>query len=305
MEQPKKERSLLMLTMLLQHNKRYSVSDLAKELEVDRRTVYRYISTFNEVGLVVLTDHHHVRLATNTFLYKELSDLLYFNREEAITLYNAIESIETDTVFRRNLKSKLAAIYGTSLVTEKLIRMEKNHSTRRLMQAINERRQVVLENYSSPNSNTVRDRLVEPFDLSEDKKHVWAYEPAIQQNRLFKISRIQQVRPLEQVWLNSRFHRKGSTDAFRMVSVDGTTHPVRLRMNQRAYSLMIEEFPLTEQDIVYSEETGTWTYQGEVSNYIGISRFVMGLADCIQVDTPELRQHISRFVMQHISGLLG
>ena len=41
MEQPKKERSLHMLTLLMQTNRRYTVSDLAERLEVDRRTIYR------------------------------------------------------------------------------------------------------------------------------------------------------------------------------------------------------------------------------------------------------------------------
>ena len=174
MEQPKQDRALRMLAMMLQHTRRYSASQMAEQLGVDRRTIYRYINTFNEAGYVVLTDHHHIRLATGTAIHKQLSDLLFFNQEEAMTLYNAIESIETDTRLKEELKSKLATIYGTSLVTEKLMRMEKNHNTKHLMEAIEKRRRAILKGYSSPSSNTQRDRLVEPFALSEDKKYVWA-----------------------------------------------------------------------------------------------------------------------------------
>ncbi len=302
MEQPKKERSLRMLTLMMQRNKRYTVNDLARELEIDRRTVYRYISTFNEVGLVVLTDHRHVRLATNTLLYKELSDLLYFSREEAITLYNAIESIETDNTFRQNLKSKLASIYGTRLLSEKLIRLEKNNNTRRLMRAIEERRQVVLEKYLSPNSDSVKDRLVEAFALSEDKKHVWAYEIESKTNKVFKISRIQSVRNTEQIWLNSRFHQKGMTDAFRMINMDGNPKHIRMKMNKRAYSLMIEEYPLTEENISFCKECKQWIYEANVSNYLGIGRFVLGLADCIEIETPDFAKYISGFAEKYLGN---
>ena len=161
-----------MLTLLMQTNRKYSVDDLAEILEVDRRTVYRYITTFNHAGFVIQTNHRHVRLAQNTLLHKQLSDLLYFNQEEAMTLYNAIDAIETDTQQKAELKSKLAAIYGTRTVQEKIIRLQKNKVTRQIMEAIKGRHRAVLHNYSSPSSRSVTDRLVEPFSLSEDTKHV-------------------------------------------------------------------------------------------------------------------------------------
>ena len=107
-----------MLTLLMQTNRKYSVNDLAELLEVDRRTIYRYISTFNEAGFVVQTSNRHVRLAQNTQIHRQLSELLYFNQEEALTLYNAIDAIESDTERKTELKRKLAAIYGTKAVQE-------------------------------------------------------------------------------------------------------------------------------------------------------------------------------------------
>ncbi len=303
MEQPKKERTLTLLTLLLQKDKAYSVTDLAKKLEVDRRTIYRYLSTFNSVGLLVQTNHHHVRLATNTLLYKELSDLLYFSEEEALTLYNAIESIETDTAFRQQLKAKLATIYGTRLVSEKLMRLEKNHVTKDLMTAIAQKRQVVLEKYSSPHSNTMRDRHVEPFLLSEDKKSLWAYEISSQTNKLFLISRIRKVTVLPQVWLHGRLHRQGFTDVFRIVTMSDEHLQARLILNRRARNLMVEEYPLSEQYIRPIENTDRWEFNGPVASWVGIGRFLMGLADCIEVLTPELQDYLRRFAFQHILGL--
>ena len=288
-----------MLTLMMQTNRRYSVTDLARLLDVDRRTVYRYITTFNRAGFVVLTNHHHVRLAQNTQLHKQLSDLLYFNQEEATTLYNAIDAIETDTLLKIELKNKLASIYGTRTIQEKIIRLQKSKVTKFIMEAIEKRHRVVLHNYSSPNSNSITDRLVEPFSLSDDSRHVWAYEISTGKNKLFKLSRIESVEILPQVCLYGIRHHKGTTDAFRIISMDGTTLPARIRMNRRARNLLIEEYPLTENSI-HEEGNGEWIYEGKVSSYLGIGRFVIGLADCIVVETPELRDYIVQFAREHI-----
>lgn len=287
-----------MLTLLMQTNRRYSVNDLAQLLEVDRRTIYRYINTFNEAGFVVETSNRHVRLAQNTQIHRQLSQLLYFNQEEALTLYNAIDAIESDTERKTELKRKLASIYGTKTVQEKLIRLEKSRLLKSLMEAMERRRRVVLVNYSSPSSNTTADRLVEPFCLSDDKKHVWAYEVNTRQNKLFKLSRAEAVRALDEPWLLSMYHRKGFTDAFRIISFDGQTLPARLIMNRRAYDLMMEEYPLAQQDV--RQEGEVWIFDGQVSSYVGIGRFVLGLADCITVETPQLKDWMKAFALEHI-----
>lgn len=287
-----------MLTLLMQTNRRYSVNDLAQLLEVDRRTIYRYINTFNEAGFVVETSNRHVRLAQNTQIHRQLSQLLYFNQEEALTLYNAIDAIESDTERKTELKRKLASIYGTKTVQEKLIKLEKSRLLKSLMEAMERRRRVVLVNYSSPSSNTTSDRLVEPFCLSDDKKHVWAYEVSTHQNKLFKLSRAEAVRALDEPWLLSMYHRKGFTDAFRIISFDGQTLPARLIMNRRAYDLMMEEYPLAQQDV--RQEGEVWIFDGQVSSYVGIGRFVLGLADCITVETPQLKDWMKAFALEHI-----
>lgn len=299
MEQPKKERSLHMLTLLMQTNRKYSVNDLAELLEVDRRTIYRYIRTFNEAGFVVETKNRHVRLEKNTQIHKSLSDLLYFNQEEAMTLYNAIDAIESDNRFKTELKEKLSTIYGTKTVEQKLIKLEKNKTRKTLMKAIDERMQVKLCNYISPSSNTMRDRIVEPFSLSDDRTQVWAYEIESGQNKIFKLSRIESVKILPQVWIYGMKHKKGFTDAFRIISFDGTTLPVKLRLNKRAYSLLIDEYPLTEKDIIKCENE--WIYEGKVSNYWGICRFVIGLADCIEIETPKLKEFIKEYVSKYLN----
>lgn len=287
-----------MLTLLMQPNRKYSVNELAEKLEVDRRTIYRYIKTFNEAGFVVEIRNKAVRLAKNTQIHKDLSDLLYFNQEEAVTLYNAIEAIETDNEFKSDLKKKLASIYGTKTIEQKLIKLEKNKIMKNLMQAIEGKVRVELCNYISPSSNTTRNRIVEPFCISDDKKNVWAYEVESCQNKIFSLSRVETVKILPQVWLHGIKHKKGFTDAFRIINFEGNTLPVKLRLNKRAYSLLVEEYPLTEKDITAHENE--WIYVGQVSHYKGICRFVIGLADCIKIETPEFQEYVKKFAKDYL-----
>ncbi|MCF0197120.1 MAG: HTH domain-containing protein [Bacteroidaceae bacterium] len=298
-----KERSLRLLILLMQRTRRFSVPQLADELEVDRRTVYRYIDTLNDAGFVVHTDHHQVRLEMNTSINKQLSDLLYFNHAEATTLFHAIDSIETDTAFRAELKRKLHALYSTRTVADKVMRLEHDRVRARLMKAMEQRRQTLFKGYSSPNSNTSRDRLVEAFQLSEDGNYVWAFEVETKQNKVFRISRIQAVEEQEQCWLHSRLHQAGYTDDFRIISFDGKTIPVRMRLQRRAYNLLVEEFPDTEQNITHDPATEEWIYEARVSNMKGIGRFVLGLADSIRVESPELRSYIRYFAQRYILEL--
>jgi len=75
---------------------------------------------------------------------------------------------------------------------------------------------------------------------------------------------------------------------------------VKLRQGILAHNLLIEEFPLAERDLT---QTGSkqWLLETNVCGYKGIARFVIGLADDIEVvDSPELDSYIQDFVRKNI-----
>ena len=79
-------------------------------------------------------------------------------------------------------------------------------------------------------------------------------------------------------------------DAFRL-SGETPIH-VRLSMTLRARNLMVEEYPLTENDISEGKG-GRWIYDGTVRRMEGIGRFVMGLLSQIEIlEGEELRQYV-------------
>lgn len=303
MRKTNKDGALHLLVKLLLKGRKYTASQLAEEMDVDRRTIYRYIDTLRDAGFMVQTTRHDIRLSMDSQLNLLLPELFLFSQAEATTLFHAINSIEMHAQQRTELKDKLARIFGAQANEEKDERLRHAQVRKLLADAIQRKRRAIFAGYSSPSSNTKKDRLVEPFSISEDGEYVWAYEVESGLNKVFRVSRIGEVRSQEQVWLESRHHQAGYTDAFRMISFDGKTIPVRLRMKRRAYNLLLEEFPATEPHITYDKTHDEWIYEDVVSSMVGIGRFVLGLSDCIDIETPELRSYCLYFAQKHILKL--
>ena len=92
MEQPKQDRALRMLALMLQRTRRYSASQLAEQLGIDRRTVYRYINTFNEAGYVVLAvEQVEGSLKLGEFQFDP-------SRRYALVMGNEVKGVRQDVV---------------------------------------------------------------------------------------------------------------------------------------------------------------------------------------------------------------
>ncbi len=91
-------------------------------------------------------------------------------------------------------------------------------------------------------------------------------------------------------WRFEAAHREGFIDVFRM---HGTRRErIRLEMGIRAYSLLVEEYPLAERD-VRPAGCGRWLLDTEVAGYAGVGRFVAGLLDDVRVvDSPGLVSYL-------------
>ena len=117
------------------------------------------------------------------------------------------------------------------------------------------------------------------------------------ENKVFKISRIGKVKALDEDWTKEDKHSKSKTDCFRISSYEQT--PVKLELSMMAKNLLIEEYPLAEQDI--RKEGDKWILETMVSGMEGVGRFVIGLAHEIKViDSPVLENYIRDFVSNYL-----
>jgi len=289
MDQPKLER-LLRLMKLLTVNNSFSVDEIAAKLAISQRSVYRYIDTFREAGFVIKKVDNYIKLDKTSPYFKDISQLIHFTDEEAFILKSAIESLDENNLLKQNLKKKLYTVYNYNILAETIVSGKNGRNVQQLVEAIENKRPVILRNYSSAHGNDIRDRHVEAYAFTTNYVQVWCYCPDEETNKLFKISRIGSVDILPENWLFEENHKAGIMDIFRMNSRD--IKHVKLKLGLRSANLLMEEFPLSIKHLKKLPDN-EWLLDTEVCSYYGVGRFVMGLLEDIEIiDSPEFLSYI-------------
>ena len=285
MDQPKIERVLRLMKMMTSSN-RYTVEELAERLDTSYRSIYRYIDTFKEVGFVVHKEEGAVyRLGKESPYFKDISQLIHFTDEEAHIVNQLIGALDDTNMLKQNLRRKLSSVYNCTSLASSIVKGKNAENVNHIIEAIEERRQVVLHDYSSSHAGTKRDRLVEPIAFTTNYVQIWCFDTSDNKTKLFNTSRIGEVEILETEWQHEAEHKCGHIDIFRTMGFELTR--VKLRLGIMAHNLLIEEYPLSERDLTQEDEKH-WLLDTEVCNYVGIGRFVMGLAEDIEViDSPD------------------
>ena len=301
MDQPKLER-LLRLMKLLTSNVNYTVNDLAERLDTSYRSIYRYIETFKEAGFVVHKLEGGVyKLGKESPYFREISQLVHFTDEEAHIVNQLIEGLDDTNMLKQNLRKKLSSVYNCTAMATSIVKGKNATNVNRVLEAIEERRQVLLCDYSSSHTGEVRTRCVEPFGFTTNYVQIWCYEIESGMNKLFKTSRIGSVEVLDKAWEHEAEHNEGYIDIFRMTGYE--QHRVKIELGMLAHNLILEEYPLSERDIK-PLDNGRWLLDTKVCNYLGISRFVMGLLDDIRiVDSPEYSDYVKCRMAELVKGL--
>ena len=282
-DQAKLER-MLRFIMLLSNNVGYSIPELARRMEKSERTVRRYLETFKNTGFVITQTNGYYKIDKNEGWAKDLSDLLHFSEEEAHILSKAIQSIDDNNVLKNNLIHKLYSLYDFDRVVDAVVKKEYSETVHALHEAMRNKHQVILKNYSSSNSGSISDRLAEPFKFTANYISAWCFEVTTKKNKIFKTGRIGKVIKRNTPWQYEDQHESGFIDPFRNSGKRETT--VKIQLSMRARNLMIEEYPLTENYILPAQKS-KYVYEGPVCKYEGIGRFVLGLPGEVEVHAPE------------------
>ena len=280
----------LQLMLLLTQNTAYSVEEIGKALGMSRRTIYRYLDVFKNLGFVVKKSGTRYRLDYTSPFFKRLSSGVSFTEEEAMTISQILNSVYDNSPQIRALRKKLMRIYEPEMLAKHGVSEQYATNISTLFDCIREERVCILRGYDSPSSGKKTDRIVEPYLFLNENSEVRCYEIATQMNKTFKIGRMQSVQPLDLLWANKAEHKPFYTDLFHFSGEE--RHMVTLLLGRLATSLLLEEFPASENHLV-AEKDGRHRLQTEVCSYKGIGRFVMGLADDIEVvDSPEFSAYL-------------
>ena len=302
MEQPKIERVLRLMKMMTGNNN-YTVEDMAERLGISYRSVYRYIETFKDSGFVVQRKEGGIyKLGKDSRYFKDISQLIHFTDEEAHIVNQLIEGLDNTNMLKQNLRKKLTAVYNCTSLAESVVEGKNAINVNRIVEAINNHKQVVLKEYASSHTGVVRDRFVEPFGFTTNYVQIWCYEPESGLNKLFNTARIGSVEVLDEVWQHADKHHEGYIDIFRITGFE--QRRVQLELGMMAHNLLVEEYPLATRDLKHIGEN-RWLLDTMVCDYVGIGRFIMGLSEDITILTPELDNYIRAQVERMYSGFVS
>lgn len=292
---------ILRLMKLLTGNVSRTIDQLAVEMGITSRTIYRYIDDIREAGFVVN------KLYGNVFamgkVARGLSDfnrLIYFTEEEAYITAKLIEGIDNNNALKRDLQRKLVSVYDSTSIANYIDNSANAANVEALADAIKHKKQVVLKQYESAHSNEAKDRLVEPIEFTTNMIDVWAFDVDNGDNRMFKVMRIHDVEVTDTNWAFQSKHNIPKPDVFRMTGP--LDEPIELQLNTRAKSLLLEEFPLAEKDL--HREEGKWILTTTIHSLEGAGRFVIGLAADVKiVDGDELKEYVKNYAKKYIQKL--
>lgn len=287
----------LRLMLVLTQNHKLTLEQVADELNISKRTLYRYLEEFRGFGFEIVNVNGIVRLDKGSAYFRQITELTNFSEQEAVMLKEILEGIPNKSQSVHHLLLKLSQLYNLELLED--VKGDGNfaESQKLLHLAAKEGWQVELRDYRSNHSQTISDRLVEPFEFLSNGSEVRCLEVATKTNKTFKITRIGKVKVLSTPWKYRNLHTHVYTDAFHFSGEK--LIPVRLRLNLLAVNLLKEEFVILPNELV-QEDDKHWIYTTYVCSYIGIGRFIMGLLNSIEILQDEgLKQYIQQEIEKY------
>lgn len=302
MDKERFDRQLRLLVLLTQ-DRDTDIDSLSRELQMSRRSIYRYIETFRELGFVVEKRGNRYRVSPSSPFFRRITERIHFTEDEALTINQVLNAVYDRSPQVRHLRQKLSSLYDFDVLARHGVDEHIARNLASLYDAVKLERVAVLRGYVSPSSGKVSDRMVEPYMFLSENSEVRCYELATGMNKTFKISRAERVDLLDMLWSHKEAHQPFYTDMFGFSGEQ--LFPVRLVLGALSARLLLEEVPSVASQLALLDD-GRYRLHARVCSYKGVGRFVLGLCDDVEVESPRdfkdyLRARI-RFLTQRIGS---
>ena len=275
-----KSHRILRLILFLSNSYPKTKEECIVFLAIKSSAFYNYCNLLKDIGFDLYQKEGKYWLDYQEKDHQVIGNLLHFDEEEAYLLSRSIDFLEEKLGCAAKLKQKLVSFLNHDKAIEAYIHKEKSAIVQALRKAQQNKKRILLINYASGNSQTVKNRMVEPFEFKDDFNLVWAFDVELLRNRQFKICRIEDVHETPFSWENERLHRSLPVDVFR--NTGELNKHVEFRLNIRAKNLLIEEYPLAEKYLA-AIVRNQFVFKSPVAKYEGPGRFVLGIAEDIQL----------------------
>ena len=205
-----------------------------------------------------------------------------FTIEEMKLIKKLIQTELDKNPLRGLLLKKLSLNSELDKVPRIIVKARLGKLVEQLAQAITHKKQVILKDYHSANSNDIKDRLIEPIEFGDNYQTIMALDTKDKECKQFKLDRIGEVIEMDKDFKFEQLYKKTTADIFGMTGKSTTWITLQLKM--RVYLLLREDYPLS---IPYVEKGDDgFQFHGPINNFDGIARFVLGLLDEIKITQP-------------------
>lgn len=273
-----------------------SVTSMMQYLDTSERTVYRYMDLLKELGFTLERDHGNrwsIQSQGNT-------DIMPFSPQEADFVEKLIKTSGKQNKLAQSVLSKIKQSLQVQVSANLMFQAHLGQIVEALSVAIMESRQVKLRDYTSANSLTVSDRVVEPMCFTENYEAISAFEVKSKQNKYFNIERIGSVEVLETPMKYEPQHEFYRPDIFGFQG-KAMTKEIEIEMNLRACLVLKEEFPMSIPYVKQLPNTDRYSFMAKVQSFQAPGRFVLGLPEDVKViGSKEFIRYIDRIVKKNI-----
>lgn len=259
---------------------RWSIKSIAQRHDTSERTIYRYINLLEAVDFPVEKGFDNLYFIQSS---EDDPTKAIFTIEEMKLIKKLIQAEVENNPLKGLLLKKLSLNSEMDKVPRLIVKARLGKLVDQIAQCIRNKKQVILKDYHSANSNEIKDRLIEPIEFGDNYQTIMAFDPSDKLCKQFKLDRIADVIEIDKDFKFESFHVKSIADIFGMTG--GTTTWITLHLKMRAYLLFREDYPLS---IPYFDKIEAESYQfhGPVNSFNGIARFVLGLLDETKIIGP-------------------
>lgn len=202
-------------------------------------------------------------------------DVVFLDNKPYIRKNNSSKNIMEDSTVKEKRTLKINA--------QKL----KNPNIIPIQEAIQKQVKVKLIDYHSSNTRTIRDRIVEPFEISDDFKTVTCYEIETESNKEFRFDHMKRVSLSDEKWTAKEKHIPAKKDVFGW-TFKKDAYEIEIIMNLIGKNIIEDRHPTTKNIIHKSNSNSEeWKLETTVFNLDPIARFLIAYPEDFKIASGE------------------
>ena len=255
-----------------------TIRQLVNDLGSSESTIYRDLQDVEDLGYPVKKKkgRHYLE-----FTFAERKDKNALETEESLYLQEVLQQHANNSNLAKSILHKYDLNLHLIPLADSLPHLHVTQMVQLAMHGIQSGKCLKLIGYKSLTSEDIRDRIIEPLDVTQDRKYLIGWDKELNDQRQFKIIRIQDIEFIEE-----KVNPKRIASPMDIFGLTGDAWlSVQMELSSLAYNLLVEEFPYSTSFI--RTRGDKILFDGIVRNWKGIGRFVLGLPGEIKIINPD------------------